>query len=337
MTHPTPYNSSPAQSGTPRPDLPSTNAPAAKVGDPIARPAGRVWPLMRRDGRARFGLFVVVLLIAGALLAPLVARHDPTSIDLAGALRPPSGAHWLGTDVQGRDVWSRLVYGARVSLAVGVASQAIALALGVALGLVAGYYGRWVDELVMRLADVTLAFPTLLLLIAMAAALEPSLGTVLITIGVVGWAGMARLVRGQVLVVRQTEYVQAERALGAGDVRIMVRHVLPNVIAPVVIAATLGVAGAIMAEAALSFLGLGVQPPTPSWGAMIADGRDLSQLRGAPWTSLFPGLAIGAAVLGFNLLGDALRDALDPRGSGSRKLRIADAPTEAGTPPGGRR
>jgi len=337
MTHPTPYNSSPAQSGTPRADLPSTNAPAAQVGDPTARPAGRVWPLLRRDGRARFGLVVILLLGVGALLAPYIARHDPTGIDLVGALRPPSREHWLGTDVQGRDVWARLVFGARVSLAVGVASQAIALALGVALGLVAGYYGRWVDEVVMRLADVTLAFPTLLLLIAMAAALEPSLGTVLITIGVVGWAGMARLVRGQVLVVRQTEYVQAERALGAGDVRIMVRHVLPNVIAPVVIAATLGVAGAIMAEAALSFLGLGVQPPTPSWGAMIADGRDLSQLRGAPWTSLFPGLAIGAAVLGFNLLGDALRDALDPRAAGSRKLRIADAPTEAGTPRAGRR
>jgi ABC-type dipeptide/oligopeptide/nickel transport system permease subunit len=199
----------------------------------------------------------------------------------------------------------------------------------------------------MRLADVTLAFPTLLLLIAMAAAFTPSLGTVVLTVGVVGWAGMARLVRGQVLVVRTAEYVQAERALGAGDVRIMVRHVLPNVIAPVVIAATLGVAGAIMAEAALSFLGLGVQPPTPSWGAMIADGRDLSQLRSAPWTSLAPGLAIGLAVLGFNLLGDALRDALDPRAaalrgperrrSRRRTTRRSDALTEAGPVRAGRR
>ena len=273
-----------------------------------------------RDGRARIGLVVVLLLVLAALLAPLIARHDPTAIDLAVALERPSAAHWLGTDVQGRDVWSRLVHGARVSLAVGIVSQVIALGLGVALGLVAGYYGRRVDDLVMRLADVTLAFPTLLLLIAMAAALSPSLPTVILTIGVVGWAGMARLVRGQVLVVRDMEYVQAERALGAGDVRIMLRHVLPNVVAPVVIAATLGVAGAIMAEAALSFLGLGVQPPTPSWGAMIADGRDLSQLRSAPWTSLFPGLAIGAAVLGFNLLGDALRDALDPRAAGLRKM-----------------
>jgi len=331
MTHPTPYNSEPAQAGTPRADLPSTNAPAAQIGETaVARPSGRVWPLLSSDGRARFGLAVVVLLVMGALLAPLIARHDPTTIDLTNTLAAPSGVHWLGTDVQGRDVWARLVYGARVSLTVGVVSQALSLVLGVAAGLVAGFYGKWVDDLVMRLADITLAFPTLLLLIAMAAALQPSLGTVMLTIGVVGWAGMARLVRGQVLVVRHSEYVQAERALGAGDLRIMVRHVLPNVIAPVVIAATLGVAGAIMAEAALSFLGLGVQPPTPSWGAMIADGRDLSQLRGAPWTSLFPGLAIGAAVLGFNLLGDALRDALDPRAAGLRKMRRGDMPSEAG-------
>src|SRR6266850_2601307 len=165
-----------------------------------------------------------------------------------------------------------------------------------------------------------LAFPTLLLLIAMAAALQPSLGVVFLTIGLVGWAGMARLVRGQVLVVREFEFVQAMRALGARNARIISHHVLPAVIAPVLIAATLGVAAAIMAEAALSFLGLGVQPPTPSWGSMIADGRDLNQLRGAPWTSLFPGLAIGMTVLGFNLLGDALRDALDPRSA--RKIAI---------------
>ena len=266
-----------------------------------------------RDSRALIGIAVVVVIVLAALLAPVIARHDPLAIDLASQLARPSAAHWMGTDVQGRDVWARLVYGARISLAVGIISQSIALLLGVTLGLVAGFYGKWVDELVMRLADVTLAFPTLLLLIAMVAALQPSLPVVFATIGVVGWAGMARLVRGQLLVVRQLEYVQAVRALGAVDRRIVLRHVLPNVIAPVVIAATLGVAGAIMAEAALSFLGLGVQPPTPSWGSMISDGRDLDQLRHAPWTSLFPGLAIGAAVLGFNLLGDALRDALDPR------------------------
>ncbi len=266
-----------------------------------------------RDNRARIGIAIVVIMSLAALLAPLIARQNPVAIDLVHLLERPSADHWLGTDIQGRDVWSRLVYGARVSLTVGLISQSIALVLGVSLGLLAGFYGRWVDEVVMRLADVTLAFPTLLLLIAMVAALEPSMGVVFATIGIVGWAGMARLVRGQVLVVRQLEYIQAIRALGAGDLRIMVQHVLPNVIAPVVIAATLGVAGAIMAEAALSFLGLGVPPPAPSWGSMIADGRDLEQLRRAPWTSVFPGVAIGAAVLGFNLLGDALRDALDPR------------------------
>jgi ABC-type dipeptide/oligopeptide/nickel transport system permease subunit len=259
------------------------------------------------------GLGAITLMVLLAILAPLVSRWDPTGIALANQLQPPSSVHWLGTDLQGRDVWARLVYGARISLTVGFLSQGISLAIGLSLGLISGYYGKWVDEGVMRLADVTLAFPSLLLLIALAAAFEPSLTTVLVTIGIVGWAGMARIVRGQVLVVRQLEYVQAARALGERDYRIITRHLLPNVIAPVVIAATLGVAGAIMAEAALSFLGLGVQPPTPSWGSMIADGRDLEQLRHAPWTSLSPGLAIGAAVLGFNLLGDALRDALDPR------------------------
>jgi ABC-type dipeptide/oligopeptide/nickel transport system permease subunit len=284
-----------------------------------------VWARLRRDTRAIIGLTVVLLLVATALAAPLVAGHDPTHIDLMDQLQRPSLAHWMGTDLQGRDIWARLVYGARISLAVGLISQGIALVLGVTLGLIAGFYGRWVDEAVMRLADITLAFPTLLLLIAMAAALQPSLTTVFVTIGVVGWAGMARLVRGQVLVVRQLEFVQAARALGARNLRIIAQHLLPNVVSPVVIAATLGMAGAIMAEAALSFLGLGVQPPTPSWGSMIADARDLSQLRNAPWTSVFPGLAIGATVLGFNLLGDALRDALDPR-----HLREAAAPPPAG-------
>jgi ABC-type dipeptide/oligopeptide/nickel transport system permease subunit len=273
----------------------------------------RVKRALRGDARAWFGICVVVLLVLLAILAPLVARQDPLHIDLVHQLQGPSWKHWLGTDIQGRDVWSRLVYGARISLSAGIISQAIALSLGLTLGLVAGYYGKWVDELVMRLADVTLAFPTLLLLIAMAAALQPSIGVVFVTIGIVGWAGMARLVRGQVLVVRQLEFVQASRALGSRDVRVVLKHVLPNVVAPVLIAATLGIAAAIMAEASLSFLGLGVQPPTPSWGSMIADGRDLNQLRNAPWTSVSPGLAIGAAVLGFNLLGDALRDALDPR------------------------
>jgi ABC-type dipeptide/oligopeptide/nickel transport system permease subunit len=273
----------------------------------------RPWRRLSADPRAVVGAALIVAIVCAAFAAPLIAHHDPIEQDLALRLQAPSMAHWLGTDGAGRDVWARLVYGARVSLAVGFISQSIAVTLGLMFGLLAGFYGRWVDEIVMRLADVTLAFPTLLLLIAMVAALSPSLVVVFATIGLVGWAGMARLVRGQVLVVRELEFVQAIRALGARDRLIIVRHVLPNVVAPVIIAATLGVAGAIMAEAALSFLGLGVQPPTPSWGSMIADGRDLAQLRHAPWTSVAPGLAIGAAVMAFNLLGDALRDAFDPR------------------------
>ena len=289
----------------------------------------RVKRALRRDPRAWFGGAVVVLIVLLAVLAPLVSHGDPLAIDLVNQLQGPSRQHWLGTDIQGRDVWARLVYGSRISLSAGIISQVIALTLGLTLGLTAGYKGGWVDELVMRLADVTLAFPTLLLLIAMAAALQPSLIVVFFTIGVVGWAAMARLVRGQVLVVRQLEYVHASRALGARDTRIVLQHVLPNVVAPILIAATLGVAAAIMAEASLSFLGLGVQPPTPSWGAMIADGRDLNQLRHAPWTSVSPGIAIGAAVLGFNLLGDALRDALDPRHAA--KSGAIEAPASART------
>jgi ABC-type dipeptide/oligopeptide/nickel transport system permease subunit len=272
-----------------------------------------IWRRLRRDRRAMAGLIVVVLLVVAALAAPLIAGDDPTAIALDNQLAAPSLEHPLGTDYHGRDIWARIVFGARISLAAGIISQTIAVLLGVSAGLIAGFYGKWVDDVVMRLADITLAFPTLLLLIAMVAALEPSLGVVFVVIGLVGWAGMARLVRGQTLVVRQLEFVQAARALGARDRRVLVRHVLPSVVAPVVVAATLGMAGAIMAEASLSFLGLGVQAPTPSWGGMIADARDLGQLRSAPWTSIFPGLAIGATVLGFNLLGDAMRDAIDPR------------------------
>jgi ABC-type dipeptide/oligopeptide/nickel transport system permease subunit len=257
------------------------------------------------------GLVLVTLLVLAALAAPWLAPANPITGDLSAALRSPSTANLLGTDAQGRDVLSRVLFGARLSLAVGFASQVIALAAGLALGLVAGFYGRWVDALVMRVADVTLAFPSLLLLIAVAAAVRPSLAIVCVVIGLVGWAGMARLVRAQVLVARALDYVQAARALGVSDGRLVARHVLPNVLGPVIVAGTLGVGGAIMAEAALSFVGLGAQPPTPSWGSMIAEGRDL--LRVAPWVSLFPGLAIGVTVLGVNLVGDGLRDALDVR------------------------
>lgn len=280
---------------------------------------------MRHDARAVIGLMLLTALVAAAIAAPLLASHDPTAIDLGQQLMRPSRAHWLGTDIQGRDILARLLFGARISLSVGLGAQTIALLVGGTLGLVSGFYGHWVDETVMRVADVTLAFPTLLLLIAMVAAFQPSLTVVTLTIGIVGWAGVARLVRGQVLVVRGLEYVQAARALGGTDVRILLRHVLPAVTAPLVIVGTLGIAAAIMAESSLSFLGLGVQPPTPSWGGMIADARDLAQLRRAPWTSLAPGLTIGCAVLAFNLLGDALRDATDPRQLTRRLARRTDS------------
>jgi len=266
----------------------------------------------RRDRLFQVGAVLVVAVVLVALFAPFLAAFDPLTGDLQGyLLRPGTAGHLLGTDAQGRDVWSRVIYGARISLMVGLISQTVALATGVTLGLVAGYYGKSVDSVIMRLADVTLAFPTLLLLIAVAAAIRPSLPITFVLIGIVGWAGMARLVRGQVLVLRSAEYVQAAQALGAPARRILWRHLLPNVQAQVIVAATLGIAGAMMAEAALSFLGLGAQPPTPSWGAMVSDGRDL--LRVAPWVSFAPGLAIGLAVLGFNLVGDGLREAYDPR------------------------
>jgi len=267
---------------------------------------------LRRDRFFQLGLVVVAVMVLAAILAPWLAPYSPVTGDLRGAyLVRPGPRFLLGTDTQGRDVLSRVLYGARLSLSVGLISQSVSVTIGVTLGLIAGYYGRWVDALVMRMADITLAFPTLLLLIAVAAAVKPSLPIVFVVIGLVGWAGMARLVRSQVLLLRDSEFVVAARALGARDRRVLLRHLLPNVRAQVIIAATLGIAGAIMAEAALSFVGLGAQPPTPSWGAMVADGRDL--LRVAPWVSFAPGLAIGIAVLGFNLVGDALREAYDPR------------------------
>ena len=267
---------------------------------------------LRRDRFFQLGLALVALVVTAAVLAPWLAPFDPLQGDLRNAyLLGPGGRFVLGTDTQGRDVLSRVLYGARLSLAVGLIAQSVSVVLGVLMGLVAGYYGRWVDAVVMRLADVTLAFPTLLLLIAVAAAVKPSLPVIFVVIGVVGWAGMARLVRSQVLVLKRAEFVLAAQALGALDRRVLLRHLLPNVRTQVIIAATLGIAGSIMAEAALSFVGLGAQPPTPSWGAMVADGRDL--LRVAPWVSFAPGIAIGLAVLGFNLVGDALREAYDPK------------------------
>ena len=265
-------------------------------------PVNRQW-----SWQLRLGAALVAVAIVAAILAPFLAPHDPLRGDLRGAyLQAPSSAHLLGTDSQGRDVLSRVLFGARISLMVGIVSQGVAALLGVTLGLLAGYYGRWVDAILMRLADVTLAFPTLLLLIAIAAAIDPPLVLVFVVIGAVGWAAMARLVRSQALVLREADYVTAARALGADGPRVLLRHLLPNVRAQVIVATTLGAAGAMMAEAALSFVGLGVKPPAPSWGGMVADGRDL--LRVAPWVSVAPGVALGLTVLGFNLLGDGLRD-----------------------------
>ena len=272
---------------------------------------------LRHDRFFQLGVLFVLLVLIAAVFAPWLAPHSPYTGDLRAAyLVKPGSRFLLGTDTQGRDVLSRVLYGARLSLTVGLISQSVAATIGIVLGLVAGYYGRWIDALVMRLADITLAFPTLLLLIAVAAAVNPSLPVVFVVIGIVGWAGMARLVRSQVLVLRRSEFVVAARALGARDRRVLLRHLLPNVRTQVIIAATLGIAGAIMAEAALSFVGLGAQPPTPSWGSMVADGRDL--LRVAPWISFAPGVAIGIAVLGFNLVGDGLREAFDPKLRGER-------------------
>ncbi len=276
-----------------------------------------LWIVLRRNPLALAGLAIVALLVVLGIVGPWITPYDPLAQNLARSLEGPSFDHWFGTDSFGRDILSRVLYGARISLLVGVASQTIAFSLGVVLGIVSGYYGGRIEILVMRLADVTLAFPTLLLLIAITAAFQPGLTVVFVAIGLVGWAGMARLVRSQALVVRELDFVQAARALGMGDLRLLSRHVLPNCLAPAVIAVTLGMASAILLEAALSFIGLGAQPPIPSWGSMISDGRDF--LRTAPWISIFPGLAIGLVVLGFNLFGDGLRDAMDPRLKGTRR------------------
>jgi ABC-type dipeptide/oligopeptide/nickel transport system permease subunit len=244
-------------------------------------------------------------------------------------LEGPTGLHWFGLDELGRDIFARVLYGARISLLVGIVVVGVSSTVGIALGAIAGYFGGRVDEIISRVIDVLLAFPGLLLAIAMVAVLGPSLTNVVFALTLIGWVGYARLVRGQVLRAREFEYVQAARALGATTPRILLRHIIPSTLPAVTVQATLGMGGAILNEASLSFLGLGVQPPTPSWGAMIADGRDLNQLRHAPWTSVSPGLAIGAAVLGFNLLGDALRDALDPRHAA--KSGAIEAPPSART------
>jgi len=257
------------------------------------------------------GLLLTVALIVVALAAPLLAPFDPYTQDTGRRLEGPSEQHLLGLDDLGRDVLSRILYGARVSLRVGFSVVILASLIGVTLGAISGYFGGIVDLLVMRLCDILLAFPGILLAIALVAVMGPSLNNVILALATIGWVGYARLVRGQVLKVREMEYVTAARALGAKSPRVIIMHVLPNVMNPVIVMATLGLAGAILAEAALSFLGLGVQPPTPSWGAMLTSGRRYLGI--ANHMAIFPGIAIMLAVMGLNFLGDGLIDALDPK------------------------
>jgi peptide/nickel transport system permease protein len=259
----------------------------------------------------RLGLTLVVLTVAAALLGPVLTGHDPSVQTLALRLEGPSAEHLLGLDELGRDVWSRLLAGARISLMVGLVVVGVSASIGLIVGAVAGYVGGIADEVISRIIDVLLAFPGILLAIALVAVLGPSLTNVVLALTAIGWVGYARLVRGQVLKARELEFVQAARALGARPARLLARHIIPTAIPALVVQATLGMAGAILAEAALSFLGLGVQPPTPSWGTMINGGR--VHLIDAPHLTVFPGLAIALLVLGFNFLGDGLRDRLDPR------------------------
>lgn len=259
---------------------------------------------------AALGLAIVILAALAAMLAPF-APYSPSAQNLALRLAGPTWRHPFGLDELGRDVFSRVLAGAQISFFVGVVVVSISAVVGSILGGLAGYFGGWFDELVSRAIDILLAFPGLLLAIALVAVLGPSLMNVLLALSVIGWVGYARLVRGQVLRTREIEYVQAARAIGAGTPRIMLHHVLPSAMPVVVVQATLGMAGAILSEAALSFLGLGAQPPTPSWGTMLNGG--VSHLLDAPHLTIFPGLAIALLVLGFNFLGDGLRDATDPK------------------------
>lgn len=269
------------------------------------------WPRFHRNRLAMSGLILVLTLFAISLLAPWLAPYDPNQINLQAALLPPSPEHWLGTDALGRDVLSRIIYGSRISLKVGFVSVGLATLIGVLIGAVAGFYGGWVDNLLMRLVDIMLCFPTFFLILAVIALLEPSIWNIMVIIGLTSWMGVARLVRAEFLSLKEREFVLAAKALGASDLRLIFRHLLPNALAPVMVSATLGVAGAILTESALSFLGLGVQPPTPSWGNILTAGKDNLEI--AWWLSVFPGLAILITVMAYNLLGEGIREAIDPR------------------------
>jgi peptide/nickel transport system permease protein len=258
-----------------------------------------------------FGTVVIALMIACAILAPVIAPYDPAAVSLTKISQPPDATNWLGTDAVGRDVLSRLLYGARISLSVGIVAVSIYLTIGFVLGAVAGYFGGWVDALIMRFTDVMLCFPTFVLILILVGMVGPNIGNVMLVIGLFAWPPVARLVRGQVLQLRELDYVVAARMLGGKASYAVVRHVLPNVIGPLIVAGTLGVAGAILTEASLSFLGLGVVQPTPSWGAMLNEARSPGILATVPWLWLAPSMAISLAVLAINFMGDGLRDALD--------------------------
>lgn len=264
-----------------------------------------------KNGMAVAGCLVVLALFAVSLLAPWIAPYDPNAIDLTQVLAGPSAAHPFGTDQLGRDVLSRMIWGARISLKVGFIATGIAILIGAILGAVSGYYGRWVDAVIMRFVDVMLCFPTFFLILAVIAILEPSIWNIMIVIGLTSWTGITRLVRADFISLRERDFVLAARVIGAGDLRIIFVHILPNAMASILVAATLGVAGAILTESALSFLGIGVQPPTPSWGNILTAGKDNIDI--AWWLSFYPGLAILITVLGYNLLGEGIRDSLDPR------------------------
>jgi peptide/nickel transport system permease protein len=268
----------------------------------------------KKNRLAMAGLAVMILLYVITLVTPLIAPFDPAAQGdiITSRYLPPSAEHLMGTDKFGRDIFSRVLYGARISLSIGFVAVGISVTLGTLIGALAGYFGGWVDSVLMRFTDMMLAFPRLVLLIVVIAVFEnQSIWLVVVVLGLTGWMGTSRIVRGEVLSLREREFVQAARALGMGDWRIIIRHVIPNTLAPVIVSATLGIGLTILTEASLSFLGLGVQPPTPSWGNMVSDGRDA--LTQAWWIATFPGLAIVLTVVAFNLLGDGLRDALDPR------------------------
>lgn len=260
------------------------------------------------------GLVIVAILVLVAIFAPWIATHEVGATNLSIRYLPPSGAHFFGTDSTGRDIFSRVVFGSQISLQVGLIVVSVSAVVGTLLGALAGYYGGWIDRIISGYVfNVFMAFPGLLLAIAMVAFLGSGLNKLIFALCIIGWVGYARLIRGQVLKVREYDFVQAARALGAGDMRILLIHILPNAIQPLIVQASLGMAGAVLSEAALSFLGLGVPPPAPSWGVMIEEARDLSTLQAAPHALIFPGIAIALTVLAFNFIGDGLREYLDPR------------------------